>query len=635
MARSAFDILSKLKEELKAAEEAFEEARDFRQQIESLEIIVMMIPNNDKQNKEKNIKVETKSDSNAKKMVAYGKQKLERSLLEMTGLDQIVDVIKSTLQSGDDVEPLYSQGEIRPAEVLRSMKSCAEFSKLDVMFQGMSFIVCDAIRTIDNGTVTLREMQDIGPPKWWWKCLMPWNMERIMELKGNLGMHKINLSKQIESLQAAIGVASYTVQLEQLESVLDATSAFRHTDMKMMWKKKIGSDKTRVLINDFFEAFMSYIECESMNNKDLQEMLSKTSSREKIDNKMVVNVAHLRFINYIFNENNDENLSVFEANNRLCLFGDRAPRHASLPFVFDFILKQEQCFIEKVKFTLLRLTKKELDNTEEADMIPERADRKEIVKVRPFHRALILCELPVFDLEAHEFDCVTLLKFISPRNPTDKKQPKSKFSILSECPTMRCFVSKKSSNIKFNGEDDKYGNTSYKKIPSSVAKKLGVPIENWSGFSYKNTITKKLTAKAEMEGENEDTNYGILPLKTGCRLLYTPIVVKAGFYSPRYCLSTAAIDAEGFGQHFVRQYNKSMKSFVADYSTKETNINITDGSQLQSVSDERLGPLVECTDVVEIVFGLCRDLETYTTDEKGGGEDEVCALTSTYNKTSL
>ena len=53
MARSAFDILKKLKEELKAAEEAFEEARDFRQHVESLEIIVMMIPNNDKQTKEK------------------------------------------------------------------------------------------------------------------------------------------------------------------------------------------------------------------------------------------------------------------------------------------------------------------------------------------------------------------------------------------------------------------------------------------------------------------------------------------------------------------------------------------------------------------------------------------------------
>ena len=44
-------------------------------------------------------------------------------------------------------------------------------------------------------------------------------------------------------------------------------------------------------------------------------------------------------------------------------------------------------------------------------------------------------------------------------------------------------------------------------------------------------------------------------------------------------------------------------------------------------SNERLGPLIECLDVMVIVFGVCRDIETYTSDEKGGEEDEVALFT--------
>ena len=47
-------------------------------------------------------------------------------------------------------------------------------------------------------------------------------------------------------------------------------------------------------------------------------------------------------------------------------------------------------------------------------------------------------------------------------------------------------------------------------------------------------------------------------------------------------------------------------------------------------NDERLGPLIKCLDVVEIVWGRCRDPETYTPDGKGKGEDEVSVYAHYY-----
>ena len=41
---------------------------------------------------------------------------------------------------------------------------------------------------------------------------------------------------------------------------MDATSAFRHLDMKDFWKKKIGSDKARVSMTEFCEVFLATIE---------------------------------------------------------------------------------------------------------------------------------------------------------------------------------------------------------------------------------------------------------------------------------------------------------------------------------------------------------------------------------------
>ena len=61
-----------------------------------------------------------------------------------------------------------------------------------------------------------------------------------IELRESFQQIFVKINKHQKSLQTAISVASYAVQLEQLENVLDATSAINHTDMKFVWRKKIG-----------------------------------------------------------------------------------------------------------------------------------------------------------------------------------------------------------------------------------------------------------------------------------------------------------------------------------------------------------------------------------------------------------
>lgn len=46
---------------------------------------------------------------------------------------------------------------------------------------------------------------------------MPWKVQQTLALKEELAGHREALARQVVALQTAIGVASYAVQLEQLE----------------------------------------------------------------------------------------------------------------------------------------------------------------------------------------------------------------------------------------------------------------------------------------------------------------------------------------------------------------------------------------------------------------------------------
>ena len=115
----------------------------------------------------------------------------------------------------------------------------------------MGFVIIDAMKAIKKATNILKKMQAIGPPRWWWKVTQPWKIDQILHLQTKLSAERGSLSEHTASLQAAISVASYTVSLEQLEGVLDGTTIFTHVDMKKMWKKRIGADKTKVPLDEF------------------------------------------------------------------------------------------------------------------------------------------------------------------------------------------------------------------------------------------------------------------------------------------------------------------------------------------------------------------------------------------------
>lgn len=114
------------------------------------------------------------------------------------------------------------------------------------------FIVSDAVETIQKAVETLKKVEEVGKVPWYAACVAPWKVNQMLALKGEIESYGDHITNQLASLQSAIGVASYTVQLEQLERSLDGTRVFKHKDMKELWKRKLGADKTRVLCSEFF-----------------------------------------------------------------------------------------------------------------------------------------------------------------------------------------------------------------------------------------------------------------------------------------------------------------------------------------------------------------------------------------------
>jgi len=117
-------------------------------------------------------------------------------------------------------EPIFGDGP-SPSEVLQEMKNTKiddirVYSDLEVMFAGMAFIIKSALESMSDATETLQQMNTIGEPSYLWLC-QPWKIAQMKGVKENLAGHFDSLAKQTVALQSAIGVASYAVQLEQLE----------------------------------------------------------------------------------------------------------------------------------------------------------------------------------------------------------------------------------------------------------------------------------------------------------------------------------------------------------------------------------------------------------------------------------
>jgi hypothetical protein len=141
--------------------------------------------------------------------------------------------------------------------------------------------------------------------------VQPWKTAEVLEFRDQLTGHGENLFKATQALQAAIGVASYAVQLEQLEQALDATSPILYRDLKLLWRKKIGVDKTKTYMYEFCDAMLSEFEDRIADlRKERAAEANLTVYTEKIGRSNCdPEIALTRFLDDIFNQKKDEWLS--------------------------------------------------------------------------------------------------------------------------------------------------------------------------------------------------------------------------------------------------------------------------------------------------------------------------------------
>jgi hypothetical protein len=157
------------------------------------------------------------------------------------------------------------------------------------------------------------------------------------------------LNNQTQALSNAIGVASYAVQLQQLEYVLDATSDLRHLDMKQMWKRKLGTDKSIVPFTEFFEVLLNTLQ------DQLRGLCRVYCVEERINrNRFSTEVALSRFTNQLFNENNcDDKITVYELASSLSAL--TKPGVDTLKLVAKRLVSSEENFLRSLRFTALEI----------------------------------------------------------------------------------------------------------------------------------------------------------------------------------------------------------------------------------------------------------------------------------------
>lgn len=194
----------------------------------AFEVTILMIPARAVDDTKEEEKVEAKDveETGLKKIggeaLEFAKGQVKDAVTNFIS-NSPVGVFVDLINIGKD--PVQIFDEKNPGEKLKLMKTTLDendmriYSDLEVMFQGMAYIVGAALDCIKDAVTVLQRMQEIGSPEWFWVC-MPWKTQEVLALKEELAGHREALSKQVVTLQTAIGVASYAVQLEQMERYL-------------------------------------------------------------------------------------------------------------------------------------------------------------------------------------------------------------------------------------------------------------------------------------------------------------------------------------------------------------------------------------------------------------------------------
>lgn len=418
--KSALGILQQFKQQIDDANATIEQAMQLKKHIDVLEVTIMMIPtrsssSNDKFKEEIEpceekiivndsihndpTNMSSSTDDKFKKEIEPCEEEIHNDPINMqkigkvaiigafnaakvapadwigagdpeigSGINEYTGMIASmyaSIQGSKDNNLSYelSKRNLSPAVVLSDMKNARDkktnlriFTDLDVMFCGMVFIVKNALEAIEEAVTSIKDIAALQQQNLSFCIPLPWNIRRIIAMREILKQHASILSEQTISLQNAIGIASYNVQLQMYESLMDASSNLdEFYDMRELWKKKIGPDKTRTTASEFCEALLM-----SLNSwyafKDLRKKYLFNNFKYRFSND---NILLGRYINELYNTQRDDYISVFELSDALTkIFSDETNmKKSAFEYTKDVLIDKEKNFAASIVFEFIDVNK--------------------------------------------------------------------------------------------------------------------------------------------------------------------------------------------------------------------------------------------------------------------------------------
>jgi len=454
-------------------------------------------------------------------------------------------------------------------------------------------VIKRGLKVVTAAIEVLKEMEQLGTPDYTWVC-QPWLQRRFTAVNDDLEKTRGSLKGQIQYLQTAIGVASYAVQLEQLERALDATSSITHGDMKILWRKLIGADKTKTEVSSFCEAFISAVAKQlkdKRGNGFVQEQIGKHGGMQE--------TLMCRYLNRKLNANGDNYITVFELDSALRKMAPN-PTALSVDALLKSCMKREQEFQRLIKFQFIVFADAGPDGVlGTADDTLSMAKPGCAVVVRPFHRVMIAAEVPVMD--HYHFDHLVMLKYTySPKSVAGHRDSEGNSLPykMERIKQSRCYLLPYINQEVVHRKADRLWN-SYSSLRSHTGMQgdTQIPIpgfnngKNFRAFKVDGDTGKVLTkASGEVVSEAEVQNM--------TKILYMPFLEQPGFYSPRLCLDNYEEESNGYIN--ARNLMKAPKSYLR---CQDEVVDASSSGMLQDFSlPPNIGQCVRVLDELEIVW---------------------------------
>lgn len=153
------------------------------------------------------------------------------------------------------IKPKKVKRETTTGQQLLEMKNNESVSDLDITFMGINCLVRSGYEEIEDAVNLVIEISRNPASIAWF--LTPWKFQELIDMGNELEEHLRKVDKFINLLQTAISVASYAVSLEQLDNTMNAANAIEHESFKKFWRKRIGTNVSRVPIDLFADIFMA------------------------------------------------------------------------------------------------------------------------------------------------------------------------------------------------------------------------------------------------------------------------------------------------------------------------------------------------------------------------------------------